>query len=121
MSTRPRAFRPDEVTHLAYVICDDERDVPVVVFSHDNAVDDEVWTDRVRGAAEALVDRVGVHVLPPPAVDAFTDLVGRDLGVWGGALRVYLPGVDLGDPRPWRHRHLTGPLSSARAESGIWW
>ena len=109
LSTRPRAFRPDEVAHLAYVICDDERDIPVVVFSHDAAVDDEVWTDRVLGAAEVLAGIASVCMLPPPAVDAFTDLVGRDLGVWGGALRVYLPGVTLDDPRPWRHRYLAAP------------
>lgn len=106
LSTKPRAYRPEEVDQLAEIIVDSERDVPLVVFSHDDSVPGETWASRASTAAEVLAGVASVSMLPPPAVHRFTEVIGREMGVWGGALRIYLPRVDLDDPAPWRHRYL---------------
>ena len=40
-------------------------------------------------------------MLEPAAERILRDLLGRDLSVWDGAARVYLPGP----LQPWRHRY----------------
>ncbi len=107
LTHRPRAYRPDEVGELTALLGSPERDVPVVVFAHDSRMTAEEWVGRVRRTAQMLAGVVQVAMLPPESVDGLIATMGRDLAVWGGAARIYIPGLDLRDPDPWRHRVLT--------------
>lgn len=116
LTTRPTAVRPSEVDALVDLLCDPGRDLPVVVFTKRGDVSGDEWVETVKRASEKLAASAAVRMLPPDAVDPFINAAGRDLAVWGGALRVYLPGFSLDEGRAWRHRfvlpqRLIGPPS----------
>lgn len=106
LTTLPRAYRAEEAGDLAHLLCSSSRDLPVVVFSKPDEQDGTEWVEGVRRAARSLSGIALVVMVPPPTVGRFVDLMGRDLGVWGGALRLYLPGLSLDEQRPWRHRYV---------------
>ena len=81
------------------------RDLPMVVFSPDDRADPEVSIDRAKRAARTLAGLCQVHLLVPQGEEQFRSLLGRELAVWDGACRVYLPGVSLESPDPRRHRY----------------
>lgn len=97
------AVHPDRVeADLISLIRNDDRSTPVVVFSHDVEVEPAETMDRATVAAEILAGVATVWALSPDAQEVFQDEVGRDLSVWGGAARLYLPG----ELAPTRHRYL---------------
>ncbi len=106
LGSKVRAYREDEVPALVDLLEDDERDVPIVLFTFDPSVEVAVWNKRLQDAARTLAGLGVVALLPPDAEKAFSRAVGQDMAVWGGALRIYLPGIDLRDPAPYRHRYL---------------
>jgi len=91
----------DGVGDLVDSIRDQHRSVPIVVFTHNErmAVQDTMGWASTTQLILAGVARV--VVLPPDAVGQFGELLGKELSVWGGAVRVYLPGP----LEPWRHRY----------------
>jgi hypothetical protein len=71
---------------------------------------------RAEATARRLAGVASVALLDPDAVPDFEESVGSDLSVWGGAVRVYLPGADS-DEMPLRHFFLS-PAAIGR-ESGV--
>lgn len=107
LTTKPRALRPEDVKGFVELLTDPTRDVPLAVFSADPYVAEAAdWVARARHAAAILAGVAQVIMLPPDAINPFIDAVGRDMAVWGGAVRVYLPGIDIETPQQWRHRYL---------------
>lgn len=101
----------DQADNLASVILDPQRDVPLVVFSLDpyrNAQLRGFTFDQItRAAARQLAGVAVAYVADNAACWRLTELLGHDYAVWGGALRTYLPGVDLstaGDN--YRHKYV---------------
>lgn len=82
-------------------ITDPDRAAPIVVYTHDSRVSVDETMKRATTAQEILAGLVEVVVLTPPAESVFVQLLGRDLAVWGGAVRLYLPGP----MKPSRHRY----------------
>lgn len=97
---------------LAGLLSHTDRDLPIVVFS-----DDPVRTRPSGGPAlfDTIVGRVAarslgiaaVAVLDPAGSTALGTILGEHHTVWGGAFRMYLPGVDPATGRDeWRHRYV---------------
>lgn len=102
ISATPQALNP---AGLAGLIRNRQRTLPLVVFSEDPAG----YTPTLRRAEEAaarLAAAVQVVQLRGPDTEAFNELIGEGLGVWGGAARVYLPNAGPGGLRPDRHRYV---------------
>jgi hypothetical protein len=96
-------YRPDEIEPcLVAQLRDPRRDVPLVVLSEDTQEGQDVTKRRAQATAKILAGTAAVVILPERCVDRLINAVGRDRSVWGGALRVYLPGFDL-DDSPSRH------------------
>lgn len=103
LSVKAQAVRPNEVGALASAIADPARTVPVVVLSHDDLAPQGTSAQRGVEAAEVLSGIARVLMLPPDAIDPFIEFMGREFAVWGGAMRIYLPGWTEGED-PSRHR-----------------
>lgn len=116
LRTSARALRPTEVdARLISVINDQSRSTPLIVFSHDSKSDPKVTMERANAAALTLAGVATVVVLPPDSQEWFESTVGRDLSVWDGAVRIYLPG----SLEPSRHRYIRQDLISRhRREAG---
>jgi hypothetical protein len=91
----------DGVSDLVESIRDGQRSVPIVVFTHNERLAVKDTMDWASTTQLILAGVARVVVLPPDAVGGFTELLGKDLSVWDGAVRVYLPGP----LEPWRHRY----------------
>ncbi len=106
LQATPRALRPGEVPAFVERLVDPARDLPLVVF----AGAPEIPPDNTRQAAEyaalVLAGSALVHLIGPAGLVHLRTLLGEDLGVEPGAVRVYLPGVSPTEPRPSRHRWL---------------
>jgi hypothetical protein len=99
------------VAGLAGLIVNEERRLPLVVFSHDRA-GPAVTIARAQAAYDHLAGVAQVFVLPPEDVDAFKEKVGEDLAVWGGGARLYLPNRGSGGLHPRRHRYVSGAVAA---------
>ena len=83
-----------------------ERLVPIVVYSVDQHILPDAYSARVRTAARRLAGCADIRMLTTDSQPAFNDVMDPlSLSVFQGAVRVYLPGIDKDDPRPWRHRY----------------
>jgi hypothetical protein len=99
----PVAYSPTQVEQfLVPQLTHRERDVPIVVISEDIRDDQTVTRRRAEEAAKILAGTASVVILPERCVNPLMKVVGRERSVWGGALRIYLPGFDL-DDSPSRH------------------
>ena len=94
-----------ELDQFMLHLVDPRRDLPLVVFSTSRNTSPQVTNDRVNKAAKALAGLGQVYLLLPRAQAAFTERLGTEMSVWSGACRVYLPGVNLEDLEPHRHRY----------------
>jgi hypothetical protein len=98
-----KAVRDVEVAEsLVPLLKSPDRRTPVVVFSHDDGLLPGETMARAQTTADIVAGVAPVYVLPPSAQALFENQMGRDLSVWGGAARVYLPG----ELEPSRHRYL---------------
>jgi len=97
-----------------------DRDLPLVVFSPEYGIDQQFTIDRAKRAAATLAGLAQVHLLVPEGEAKFRELMGHDLGVWSGACRVYMPGIDLENPVPWHHRYfLSRGLGTHPQDAGM--
>lgn len=99
------AVRATDVAPLAAAIYDGERDLALAVFSADRKLGPAQNQERADAAAATLAGIAGVHLLSPDATDEWNRVMPGHLRVWGGAVRLYLPGVDPDDEDDgFRHR-----------------
>ena len=99
------------VEGLAGLIRSRQRSLPLAVFAHDRA-GREVTLERANFAHERLRGIAQVYVLRATDVDVFRDLVGEELGVWGGGARLYMPNWGPDGLRPERHRFMPGSAAA---------
>ncbi len=95
----------DDMRAFEALLVDSDREVPLVVFSTDQSASLSLTTRRAELAAKRLAGVASVYYLPPEHTDTFLRRFGRDMAVWAGACRVYLPRIDLSDPDPRSHRY----------------
>ncbi|SDR04902.1 hypothetical protein SAMN04489764_3207 [Thermostaphylospora chromogena] len=116
LAAKPILIRPDRIDDLLEVLTDDERRLPTVVASPHNRVPFDDWRKTIEGVTRFLPGLASLYILDPPAAHEFNREVGAAFGVWGGAVRTYLPGLDLAlDEDAARHR----VLSSTRIEADV--
>ncbi|MDO8389024.1 MAG: hypothetical protein Q7V57_00920 [Actinomycetota bacterium] len=98
LAARPFVERGVEAAgELVALICDPERDLPVVVFSPDDRASVAENDSRARAAAETLAGIASVHLLSPQASVAFNSGLVDGFKVFGGAVRVYMPNFNMDD------------------------
>ena len=101
------ASHPIQASGLVGLIRNPSRTLPIVVFSEDPAGGITPTIRRADVASKALAGAVQVMYLPADQIDSFKGAIGEDLGVWGGAARVYLPNSGPSGLKPERHRYLS--------------
>lgn len=102
--TGPQAIPAEAVEVLTEILADDERALPVIVCSQPSDDDSGDWllvADRIAARAEGVAM---VVTLDGRAVSAFKRALGG-LAIWGGGVRVYLPGSVTAESDGWRHRY----------------
>ena len=110
--SREPAFAVDNegVQALAHLLLDVDRVLPVVVITPVERYDDDTDTYRTEPMVDAeriaatLVGLAHVTVFETAALTyQLTEIVGRELSVFGGAVRLYWPGIDE-EERPGGHK-----------------
>jgi hypothetical protein len=91
---------------LASVVLNPQRQLPLVVFAHDDEGGASITIERAREALARLAGIAGVYVLPPEERGRFNGHVGDDLRLETGAVRVYLPTSGPRGMTAGRHRFL---------------
>lgn len=102
----PRPVRSDAIADFAAYLADPARDVPVLAMTMNRRGDPNEFSERAQTSARWLAGIVDVVMLPLGVEDAFNDRVGAELAVYGGAPRLYLPGLNLDRPFGTPHRYL---------------
>ncbi|WP_128644981.1 hypothetical protein [Rhodococcus sp. BS-15] len=115
LSTQPTFYRGAEAcADLASMILDANRRLPVVVIAEDPArfavyrKGPYTFGSIVSNAAKALAGAASVVAVDIAAASALTAALGERHGVYDGAFRMYLTGLDTSTPTDaWRHRYVT--------------
>lgn len=111
---------PREMHEFASLLVDPERDLPLVVFSPESRGNPSFTIERAQKAAGTLSGIAQVHLLVPDGEDQFREVMGSELGVWSGACRVYMPGIDLAEPVSWHHRYfLSRSMGDKPVDAGL--
>lgn len=106
LTAEPRALRPEEVPEFVALLRNPERDLPLVVYAATPDVDPKQVLEAGLHAARVLAGSAAVHLLSVVGRVNLTELMGDELTVASGEVRVYLPGVSPDEPNPSRHRRL---------------
>ncbi len=109
----PRTVRLDDVDGLVSFVEDEHRDLSVIVAAPVPGVPTANWARAIGSLTRDAVGCASFFVLEPDAADALNARLGATHAVPTGALRTFVPHVDLGD---WadarRHRILTAKTMS---------
>lgn len=97
----------NDVPQLVDDIVAPDREVPIVVMAMAYGQTLSDVTRRAALTAETLAGVADVRLLVSQAVPAFNEAMGDEMAVFQGAVRTYLPGASVGDPRSYRHRYVT--------------
>lgn len=114
LTSAPHMVTPDEVEKLALTLLDPSRLVPIIAFSSNRDLSVAENREQVRQSAEHLAGAAVMAYLHPSAEAILEELLPPKMGVFGGAARIYLPGIDPVDPKPWRHRWYGGDRRSKK-------
>jgi hypothetical protein len=94
LTETPLIVRQDGVDELIDIICDPDRRLPMLVASAHPAIQFEEWRPVIERATRPLPGLASIYMLDPLATQQLSVAVPSSHGVWGGAIRTYLPGVD---------------------------
>jgi len=110
LTPTPTLVRSEGVEELLAILTDEERRLPAVVASSRGQTGFDSWRRKVEEVTKFLPGVASLYILDPLAEIVFNDAAGRFFGVRGGAIRTYLPGLDLAiDEDAFRHRVLSEP------------
>ncbi|MET8154956.1 hypothetical protein ABZT47_01205 [Sphaerisporangium sp. NPDC005289] len=103
----PVVLAEQEVSHFVHILTEPRRRVPIAVVTPDpgSAGRAEWLAAAVAGAG------VVVRLADKPTEDLFNQAIGRDLGVYGGAIRTYAAPFD---PATERHSYRHPPMRPAK-------
>lgn len=82
-----------QVAALAEYLLSEERTLPLIVVSRNTRDEVHFWRARARVLATTFAGAATVAALTPAGGTALRAAAGSHMGVWGGAVRTYLPGV----------------------------
>lgn len=96
---------PNSVDELIDALLDEDREVPIVVFSDDPRSDPLTTIRRADAAAQVLAGLAQVYAVSPNAGAVLNAALPDGFRVYGGAVRMYLPPLHVDDPDDaYRHR-----------------
>lgn len=105
---RPRTTRDDDVDELLGYITDPGRYISIVVVAPIPHLGNEVWGRAVDSLTRDAIGCASFFVLDPAAHSTLNVALGPDHAIPTGAIRTFVPRVDLSDPTDARrHRMLT--------------
>lgn len=111
LRTTARRLTGANIEELTALLLDPDRIVPVAVFSPDLRVGPAATLGRADPAAESLAGLAHVYAVTPNACDLLNDALPPGFGVFGGAVRLYLPRLQADDPDDaYRHRWIAARL-----------
>ncbi|MPY94611.1 MAG: hypothetical protein GEV08_16585 [Acidimicrobiia bacterium] len=111
MRTDARRLGPGTVDELVGALLDPARQVPIVVFSPDLRADPPTTIRRADATAQTLAGLAHVYAVSPPASTMLNEALREGFGVYGGAVRMYLPPLRVDDPDDaYRHRWIPARL-----------
>jgi hypothetical protein len=114
LSSEPVRVGADEVDDLIDVLCDPDRRLPAMVATAHPATGLGPWTATIAQVTRDTSGLASTYILDDPAAMAFNEALGQTHGVWGGALRTYMPDVDPALPSDGlRHRVMLASRISA--------
>lgn len=109
----PTTVRADDVDDLIDFIEDEHRDLSIVVAAPIPGVATSRWAEAIGSLTRDAIGCASFFVLDPDATDALNARLGSAHAIPTGAVRTFVPRVDLGD---WadarRHRILTAKTMS---------
>lgn len=111
--SEPRTVRLDDVDELIGFIEDEHRDLSVVIAAPVPGVATAKWARAIGSLTRDAIGCASFFVLEPDAADVLNERLGSTHAIPTGAVRTFVPHVDLGD---WadarRHRILTAKTMS---------
>ena len=114
LASEPVEIGPDQVDDLIDVLCDPERRLPAMVATAHPAIAFGLWSATVAEVTRDASGLASTYILDESATVAFNEVIGESHGVWGGALRTYMPEVDPALPGDGlRHRVMLASRISA--------
>lgn len=102
--TEPLAIPAAGVGILTEILSDPGRTLPVIVCSQPPGEGDGEWLVVAKRIASRVEGVANVLTLDDEAVTAFRRELGS-VAIWGGGVRVYLPGAPVTEANAWRHRY----------------
>ena len=91
---KPVLVRPPDIDELIDILCDGDRRMPSIVASAHPHRDFGAWRAAIERVTRDTAGLAGLYLLDPHATEQFNAEIGETHGVWGGAVRTYLPEVD---------------------------
>jgi hypothetical protein len=114
LASEPVRIGPDQVDDLIDVLCDPERRLPAMVATAHPVIAFSAWSATIAQVTRDASGLASTYILDEPAAVAFNQAIGETHGVWGGALRTYMPEVDPALPSDGlRHRVMLASRISA--------
>jgi hypothetical protein len=114
LASGPVRIGEDQVDDLLDVLCDPERRLPAMVATAHPGMPFGAWSATIAQVTQDASGLASTYILDEPATIAFNEAIGETHGVWGGALRTYMPEVDPALPSDGlRHRVMLASRISA--------
>lgn len=107
LRTEVLEIRAAEISVLMEHLASPDRTLPVIVCSEPGSASDDAWNRTAHKIAARVEGVATVATLDSQAVTAFKEQLG-ELAIWGGGIRVYVPGPVLPGSDGWRHRFYRG-------------
>lgn len=112
--TEPVTLPANAIGLLSEILADPDRTLPMIVCSEPGGEHDDTWLATAGKIATRAEGVANVVTLDHAAVTAFKNQYDS-LAIWGGGIRVYVPGVPVAESDAWRHRYyLRSRLETAR-------
>jgi len=121
LGSGPRiATHESHLSKLLELLLEPTRECPIVVVGFDHQEDEFENRTRAEEIAKKLVGVAPVWLLWRGLMGTFADEVGEHFSVHNGSVRSYLPGLDIGDDSPFRHRFATRSRFQSRRAHGAY-
>ncbi|MEV0647004.1 hypothetical protein AB0I28_17235 [Phytomonospora sp. NPDC050363] len=107
LTAEPQSIQRDDVSTAIDMIIDPDRQLPVVIAAESFTVDDR-WERLIKDVAKLTLGTAVVCRVSTDALDELNTAIGEPHRIGPGAIRTFLPDVELGSPADARrHRVLS--------------
>lgn len=115
---QPLSIPANGIDLLVDLLADPARSLPVIVCTEPSGDESDEWRKRAEAIGRRVEGVAAVFMLDSAAVRVFRSRLGS-LAIWGGGVRVYVPGPVSADSEGWRHRFYLGSRFEEARQSTI--